>query len=350
MEEEGQNQALKRIRFEEEDEDRTSKLADSLLVEIISRLPTTKDAIRTAALSKRWKHLWTAVTSLVFLHPYDSNHYANPSFFSHVNKTLTQRGQSKLNKFRLHTYYHDHLHESHINDWIRYAVHCNVEDLHLSLRDHVRGFAFPLDQFVFINSCLTNLTLLACAFNPTGVISWKSLRKLCIVYGNLDEDLIGNILSGSPVLETLVLKHCYGYRRLDITSKSLKNLVFTGYMHNYTTDIIEINAPNILSLKIQSVLVLRKILLLNVSSLVEAHLDYTKRIHHFGKPAEEAEEEMLTGLILNLLHVKNLKFGTFCSKVNLLFIWQFVSLIFVKDINYFGTGFGCERGKRWAGC
>ncbi|MFS7931350.1 putative leucine-rich repeat domain superfamily [Helianthus anomalus] len=176
---------------------------------------------------------------------------------------------------------------------------------------------FPLDDFVFIGSCFTHLTLAGCAFNPTGAISWKNLRSLRIVYGNLDEDLIENILSGSPVLETLVLNGCYGYKRLNITSKSVKNLVFSCYLAadliNGPLDVIEINAPNILLLKIQGELMLWKISLLNVSSLVEADLDYWKPFGHFETTREEAE--MLNEFIRNLRHVKDLKIRNSCCKV-----------------------------------
>ncbi|KAM0071442.1 putative F-box domain, leucine-rich repeat domain superfamily, F-box-like domain superfamily [Helianthus debilis subsp. tardiflorus] len=311
MAEEEQNQPLKRIGSEDDDEDRISKLPDCLLTEILSRLPSTKDAIRTSALSKRWKHLWTCVPILVFQHPWDSCLYVSPDFFSYVDKTLTQRPQYlKVNKFTLSCFYDDRF-KSQVHNWIRYAVNCNVEDLHLWLYDMEEPTLFQLDQFFFINSCFTHLTLSSCAFNPTGAISWKNLRKLCIVHGKLDEDLIENILSGSPVLETLVLDNCNGYRRLNLTSKSVKNLV----LHPCHYDIIEINAPNILTLKVQYALVTRKILLLNVSSLVEAHLDYRMRLFQFETTIDEVQEEMLTGFILNLLHVKDLKIGTSCVKV-----------------------------------
>ncbi|MFS7931345.1 putative leucine-rich repeat domain superfamily, F-box-like domain superfamily [Helianthus anomalus] len=302
MAEEEQNQPPKRIGCEDDDEDRISQLPDCLLAEILSRLPSTKDAIRTGALSKRWKHLWTCVPILVFQHPCDSCLYGRPlDFFSYVDKTLTQRPHLKVNKFTLSCFYDDRV-KSQVHNWIRYAVDCNVEDLYLWLYRMGRLRRFQLDQFFFINSCFTHLTLKHCAFNPTGAISWKNLRKLCIAYGKLDEDLIENILSGSPVLETLVLDYCNGYRQLNITSKSVKNLV----LHHWQYDIIEINAPNILTLKVQYA---SDILLLNVSSLVEAHL------FRFGTTTDEAQEEMLTGFILNLLHVKDLKIGTSCVKV-----------------------------------
>ncbi|KAJ0927573.1 putative leucine-rich repeat domain superfamily, F-box-like domain superfamily [Helianthus annuus] len=149
MAEEEQNQPLKRIRCEDDDEDRVSKLLDCLLTEILSRLPSTKDAIRTGALSKRWKHLWTCVPILVFQHPYYSCCFdVSPDFFSYVDKTLTQRPHLKVNKFTLTCFYDDRV-KSHVHNWIRYAVNCNVEDLHLWLYDIGGLTRFQLDQFFF---------------------------------------------------------------------------------------------------------------------------------------------------------------------------------------------------------
>ncbi|KAI3710146.1 hypothetical protein L2E82_39920 [Cichorium intybus] len=174
---------------------------------------------------------------------------------------------------------------------------------------------FPLDQLFFINSCISNMTLEGCIMNPSGAISWKNLRRLCMSTMKTDEDLIENILSGSPLLETLVLDRCYGYRLIGITSKSVKKFVLSGYSDpedEFDLDnIIEINAPNILSLTIDGTLLLWKVLLVNVSSLIEAELDYEK----LGYFETMRKESLLKGFILNLRHVKELRIGGFCSKV-----------------------------------
>lgn len=116
------------------------------------------------------------------------------------------------------------------------------------------------------------------------------------------------------------MDHCNGYEILDITSKSVKTLGFTGYMapddvdYDYSdddcSDIIEINAPYILSLTIQGDLRLEKLLLRNVCSLVKANFEYTKY---------KGEEEMLKRFIVELRHVKELTIGDNCLKV------QFIS-------------------------
>ncbi|XP_076909659.1 putative F-box/LRR-repeat protein At3g28410 [Bidens hawaiensis] len=212
-----------------------------------------------------------------------------------------------------------------LSNWIHYAINCNVEELDLALWGFQSEVMFPLDQLFFVNSCFTDLRLALCMFNPTGAIAWKNLKSLFISYGKLDEATIENILSGSPVLETLELEGCYGYMRINITSKSVKKLVFIVYMnrHRPENDIIEINAPNILSLTVRRHMWLGKILLLNVSSLVEAELDYpnlSPSLPYLGN-RREAEEEMLKAFILKLVHVKDLRIGAYCFNAKLFLFW-----------------------------
>nr|GEV39712.1 hypothetical protein [Tanacetum cinerariifolium] len=112
-------------------------------------------------------------------------------------------------------------------------------------------------------------------------------------------------LNNSPILETLELYHCYGFGRIDITSKSVKKLVIGGYNDLEDqwdlSEIVEINAPHILSLRITMYFLLWKVVLLNVSSLVEAELDYENG-GHYETTRKEEEEEMLEDLILSLRH------------------------------------------------
>ncbi|GKE94864.1 F-box protein-like protein, partial [Tanacetum coccineum] len=219
------------------------------------------------------------------------------------------------------------------NNWIRYAVSCNVQELELSLWVTDMLPEFVLDQFIFTNSCFTRLRLDGCVFNPTGAISWSKLTSLSISQADLSEDLIQNILTGSPLLETLELADCYGYQRIDITSKSVKNFVFSGYVTpeeplEDLDDIIEINAPYIVSLTVTGHLLLWKLLLLDVSSLVNADLNYMK-MGHDETTRKEGKEEMLKAFIQSLGHVKELKIGSSCVSVRFLICFIYVICVFV---------------------
>ena len=188
------------------------------------------------------------------------------------------------------------------------------------------------DRSVFVNSSFTHLVLKNCTLKPTSAISWNKLRSLCITLNNnTDKDLIQNILSGSPELETLglFLSSGYSYSRIDISSKSVKNLVVEGCLTNiHSSPRIEIHAPNILSLTIRGSLIPREYLLQNVSSLVEAELDY-EISSRLSKQVDrkEFEESTLSEFILKLHDVQKLTIGDQCLKVKLSFsVYQFVLL------------------------
>lgn len=173
-------------------------------------------------------------------------------------------------------------------------------------------------SFSPINTCFTHLKLESCSFDiyPAAAISWNKLTSLSMSKIELDERVIKAILSGSPLLETFKLSECKGYCDLNLTSKSVKNLVFSNYVdesYDYYCDVIKINAPYIQSLTIENELLLWKLLLLDVSSVVKAELNYWT--DEFYKIKRKKEEKMLQGLITSLSHVKELKIGILSLKV-----------------------------------
>nr|GEV57502.1 hypothetical protein [Tanacetum cinerariifolium] len=136
-----------------------------------------------------------------------------------------------------------------------------------------------------------------------------------------DDDMIEKILSESPCLESLELKNCYGYRRIDVTSKSVKKLVFFKYnsyreISTYEEayiDCVKINDPYISSLTITGELVLRELVLLDVSSLINVELDYSID-WELGysidwRKSGILDEEVFGGFLESLGHVEDITFG-----------------------------------------
>nr|GEX65262.1 hypothetical protein [Tanacetum cinerariifolium] len=280
---------------------------------------TTKELIRTTStISKRWRNLWASVPHLIFHElkdDVDTRTNIQP-YISFIDNTINQcPTYPNLKLFKFHTNYDTELNpefKSRVNSWIHYAIRRNVEEFDLRFSNLGGEGEFIYDDKLFFNSsCITHVTLTWCLFNPpNGVISWGGLESLCITCGTLDEDMLEKILSGSRCLETLELDNCYGYRRINITSKSVKKFVFSGYDSYHEIDrdtdyidCIHINAPYISSLTIESDLVLLELALLNVSSLVEAHLDYSVDW------SEISHEELLRGLLESLKHVKDITVG-----------------------------------------
>ncbi|GJX87223.1 ribonuclease H-like domain-containing protein [Tanacetum coccineum] len=107
--------------------------------------------------------------------------------------------------------------------------HVGEEEVDLWLFDVGVAQDFTLEDELFFNtSCITRMTLSCCQFNPpNGAISWERLKCLCLYCVTLDDHMIEKILSGSPCLEYLELNYCQGFRRIDVSSKSVKKLVFS---------------------------------------------------------------------------------------------------------------------------
>nr|GEV18823.1 thiamine thiazole synthase, chloroplastic-like [Tanacetum cinerariifolium] len=151
-------------------------------------------------------------------------------YVAFIDNTLNQCPTDlNLKKFKLSINYGNRANyefKSRANSWIRYAISRNVEEIDLWFWDEVG----------------------------------KHLECLCLYYVTLDDDMIEKILSGSPCLESLELEDCHGYRRIDVTSKSVKKLVFSKHYSDdelFEKDYIDhitINAPCISSLTIKEIL------------------------------------------------------------------------------------------------
>ncbi|KAG5564505.1 hypothetical protein RHGRI_000626 [Rhododendron griersonianum] len=203
---------LKRQKLSEEQyEDRISSLPDSLIAQILSRLPT-KYAVSTSVLSTRWKQLWTSITSFdiiddLLLCP--QNDSANPSlqrsFTSFVSPVLLHH-VSCVQRFRLIC--SQSYDASLVNGWIADTLLRNVRELDLSFQTK---HYIMLPQDLFTCRTLVVLKLEAyCDMNnvPTSV-SLPSLRILHLCGSRfVDDDSINRFLFGCPVLEELHMSVC----------------------------------------------------------------------------------------------------------------------------------------------
>lgn len=176
--------------------------------------------------------------------------------------------------------------------------------------------------------CFTfvHLRLTECCFKSLDVVCWKNLKSLNIVNSSFNEEVFKKILSGSPLLEKLLLSGCDSFQMLDITNESVKNFVIYG--DSMQIDTLQINAPYIKYLRIEGEFDFKKLLLLNVSSVIKAKLDYSNDtfFYYNGEVNEDdpINQELLKGLILSLTHVKELKVGKSCLEVQLYFYLIFI--------------------------
>nr|XP_009612640.1 F-box/LRR-repeat protein At5g02910-like isoform X3 [Nicotiana tomentosiformis] len=252
----------------EETLDRISQLPDSLLVQILSLLPT-KDAVASCASSKRWRYLWTSIYNFLFI-SIDCKKAEN--FMSFVDHVLTHSTCSKIKKFQLDLGYTSGL---KISQWISFAVERKVEDVVLCSYDDDLSFELPIS--ICTCSSLITLDWSCCVVDKESVIEWKYLKSLKLNYIFIDDDDIAKILSGCPALETLELSSFDGFRRLEITSSNLKRLTLDRcwWFYGRVEDPLEIIAPYLQHLEILGDLDYLTCRLVNVSSLIDGRLTFS---------------------------------------------------------------------------
>ncbi|CAN4122254.1 unnamed protein product [Withania somnifera] len=315
------------VKVEEILDDRISQLPDSLLVQILSVLPT-KDAFITCVLSRRWRYLCTSVDNLYFSY---GNQLHIRDFISSVDSALAHSTSAKIKKFQL-TLCCPHEYRSQYSQWLAFAVEKKVEDIKLySIGDDDDIFALP--QSICTCSSLVTLKLIRCALDKQVILAWKSLKSLALDNMVLDDDNIVNLLSGCPALETLGLYVCMGYRHLDISSSNLKKLTIFSWMLSDAEDhdqFLEIFAPYVQHLEISGNIYDLKCRLQNVSSLVNARLTFNvsceKDIQNYnGYQVDNAVDScrdyhqsfsiFVQDYLQKISNVTNLTIGTWLTKV-----------------------------------
>ncbi|XP_060195577.1 putative F-box protein At1g49610 isoform X2 [Lycium barbarum] len=290
--------------------DRLSALPESVLLHILSFL-TTRDVVKTAVLSKRWPHLWTIIQELNFdyrdLFPYQD-------FVDFVDRTLLSRGTCKIRRLRIRLF----LNASSCKDydgWIFYAAKNNVEELFLDFDSDCCDWLPP--KCVYCNSSLKTLSLWSCRLIPDMQISWNLLTKLTLWFSVLWDHTIHKIMVGAPKLEFLELGSCWGYDDLNFDSPSLRVLIVRERESGVYElgPVMRISAPNVQSLHLSGDFY-RKLVLMNVPSVVRATLDFHPYTHSDRQKKNlKWQQDNLMELGRSLKHVESLTLGTWCVEV-----------------------------------
>ncbi|KAK2414702.1 F-box/LRR-repeat protein [Trifolium repens] len=229
-------------------EDKLSDLPNCILIHILSFV-STKDAVRTCILSKRWKHIWKYIPTLTL-------HYSGfstlKSFDKFVSSVLSLRDNSTLP----HTIDFDRngsIHSGLLKKVAYYVLSNNVKLLRLGI--DVKGDIRHI--LPCISSCQT-LTSLKLSVSPEGRYNYgrtlfpKSLNLTaltCLHLGNFafcagDDGRI-EPFSAFNKLNSLIIDNCTvkDAQILCISSEKLVSLT----MRNHSFDVyqIELSAPSL---------------------------------------------------------------------------------------------------------
>ncbi|XP_050218144.1 F-box/LRR-repeat protein 25-like isoform X2 [Mercurialis annua] len=298
-------------------EDCISELPDEIIIHILSFLPSTKLCVKTSVLSKRWHHLWTYVPNIILTEydfPYDEcEHHIMERV---VNKALALHSSSKINYFSIQIPDSQDLYES-IESWLQLAAGRAVESLTLNINGSSARYLFP--EFLYSNSNIQSLTTKLWEFVPDARISWSALKELSIRQATLNDEVIQNILCGTPVLEDLQLHFCHGIKLLDLSLKpKLKNLVINvkeSYFGDRDYDFkLKIVGPYVEILKLHWSRDNLRCKLMNMSSLVKATLDIEVIDDEDGEDDyQEWCPDMVKELVENVLPSEQLQLTNFCT-------------------------------------
>ncbi|TMW82097.1 hypothetical protein EJD97_006847 [Solanum chilense] len=302
-------------------DDRISELPDSLLLQILSLLPT-EEAFTTCILSKRWQYLWTSLDSFFF----SPKRYweRTKGFRSFVDYVLSHSTASKFDKFELHCS-SLYTHKSQISRWLTFAVKKNVQ--HVVIYSHP---PYIMPQTFFTCSSLITLHIAKCSLVSDIVIAWKSLKTIKLEGMAVVDAEINNLLSGCPALETIVFNSVGGFRRLEINSLNVKTLILEGYCVNNSGHTFEICAPYLQHLELSRDFQNFWCSLVDVSSVVNAKITFDIMcIKDFGDDYLDSDEEdedscsdyhedfktLVQDYLQKLRHATELTFGTLFTQV-----------------------------------
>ncbi|MCI14419.1 F-box/LRR-repeat protein, partial [Trifolium medium] len=189
--------------------DKISTLPDEILCRILSFV-TTKEAVSTSVLSKRWTHLCHRVPNLRFTNIKVNTVQSTLRFNQSVYSVLISRetaGSNSINEFHLHIQYgnpsHGYRHGfPHVMKWIKLFVQRSLEHLHL----HVDGIHTKLPISIF--TCTTLVSLYLCGFyyvefssNGFQFPSLKTLHLVTIMFSEVKDFVL--LIAGCPILEDL---------------------------------------------------------------------------------------------------------------------------------------------------
>ncbi|PKA53551.1 Putative FBD-associated F-box protein [Apostasia shenzhenica] len=220
------------------DVDRLTELPDVLRLRILSLLPL-KFAIRTGALSSRWRDFWRyrwPQPSIIDITAPPS--LSQSQVVSAVEDFFSRRGRGRGRIDVLQIIFSPSpRHVSDLKRWLDYAAACSVSDLHLDLsppnhfsdssrrrRARAAAAASPILNFNCESPTLTRLSLRG--FHLTSPPpSFKKLANLeilnlCEVY--LSYASLRRILANCPLLRALSIRRCPDLKKVVVPSSALR--------------------------------------------------------------------------------------------------------------------------------
>ncbi|XP_019095623.1 PREDICTED: F-box/FBD/LRR-repeat protein At1g51370-like [Camelina sativa] len=200
-------------------EDLISNLHEPLISEILLRL-STKDAVRTSLLSKRWRYLWQTVPGLdLALYDFLNINFSNiDAFFKFVERFFDSHRESWIRKLRLYLGYRHHI--CGLKSWIDAVTRPKIQHLDVN---YYSSDEIPVS--IYTCETLVHLRLEWVSLPNTEFVSLPCLKIMHLKRIRFTSDTtLEKLISGSPVLEDLKLFGCSNHNAIQLRSHTLKKI------------------------------------------------------------------------------------------------------------------------------
>ncbi|CAM0946759.1 unnamed protein product [Alopecurus aequalis] len=209
-----------------EEEDRISDLPDALRLQILSLLPL-KSAIRTGAVSSRWRGLWEQRWPVP-----SSLRLRFPGGAGDQLAAIDRRGRRRVDVFSL-TLHAGQLAQPDLRRCLDYAAACGAEDMQLRLdggpggrgargghrRAGVLTVHFPVGSPLLARLSVRGLHVTASANAMVATLEVIHLHSVSIT-----DAALRRVVAACPCLRELELRYCRHLRRIDFTTVGVGNL------------------------------------------------------------------------------------------------------------------------------
>ncbi|XP_045823476.1 F-box/FBD/LRR-repeat protein At1g13570-like [Trifolium pratense] len=223
--------------------DRISCLPDHIIDQILSHLPI-KDAGRTSVLSSIWRNKWSTQPDLVFdkqCAPVATSGLPSVikiKFLRMIDHVLLLHS-GPINKVKISDSGRHIIDMNSVADIDRWILHLTKR----SIKKLVLHFCFQFQQRYKIPWCLFScqslqgLKLYYCWLKPpTTFEGFRNLKSLKLKQVTMAQDAFENLISGSPLLEKLILSDCIGFTQINIHAPNMWFVEIVGKFEGISFD------------------------------------------------------------------------------------------------------------------
>lgn len=237
-------------------QDIISDLPEAIRYHILTFLPR-KYAIRTGALSSKWRDVWKTrfphLSNLIFGRA-TQNDKEQKQLAQEIQEYMDLHGNKKIETFTLY-FYPGRSHEKMTAGWLEQAARNGVEEFHLDFSQAGMGSyarkqltrranKFKLKEYLFkCNQVLASFTLRYCRLQCYFQFRYFScLETLSLRQVNINDFMFGRLVTNCLSLESLELVRCYYVKNIRVPA-SLNRLKKLTIAYCCATKEVHISAP-----------------------------------------------------------------------------------------------------------